>query len=31
MRVPAELVLNTRVLSTWVGGQVVYERARGAM
>ena len=25
MRVPAELVLKTRVLSTWVGGKVVYE------
>ena len=26
MQVPAELVLKTRVLSTWVGGKVVYER-----
>ena len=25
MRVPAELVMKTRVLSTWVGGKVVYE------
>lgn len=25
MRVPAELVLRTRVLSTWVGGRAVYE------
>ena len=25
MRVPAPLVLKTRVLSTWVGGKVVYE------
>ncbi len=25
MRVPAELVLQTRVLSTWVGGRRVYE------
>ena len=24
MRVPAELVLNTRVLSTYVGGKAVY-------
>lgn len=31
MRVPPELVLNTRVLSTWVGGKAVYERPRGAM
>ncbi len=26
MRVPAELVLQTRVLSTWLGGKAVYER-----
>lgn len=26
MQVPAELVLRTRVLSTWVGGKVAYER-----
>jgi len=26
MRVPAELILNTNVLSTWVGGRRVYER-----
>ena len=25
MRIPAELVLRTRVLSTWVGGKAVYE------
>ncbi len=25
MRIPAELVLRTRVLSTWVGGRAVYE------
>jgi predicted amidohydrolase YtcJ len=25
MRVPAELILSTRVLSTWVGGKKVYE------
>jgi predicted amidohydrolase YtcJ len=26
MQVPAELILNTNVLSTWVGGKPVYER-----
>ncbi|HEX5633466.1 MAG TPA: amidohydrolase family protein, partial [Gemmatimonadales bacterium] len=26
MRVPAELILNTNVLSTWIGGKQVYER-----
>lgn len=26
MQVPAELVLRTRVLSTWIGGKPVYER-----
>lgn len=26
MRVPAELILDTKVLSTWVGGRAVYER-----
>ncbi|HEU4632201.1 MAG TPA: amidohydrolase family protein, partial [Gemmatimonadaceae bacterium] len=25
MRVPAELILNTHVVSTWVGGKKVYE------
>lgn len=28
MQVPAELVLRTRVLSTWMGGTTVYERTR---
>ncbi len=27
MRVPVELILHTRVLSTWVGGEKVYEAA----
>ncbi len=27
MRVPAELVLQTRVLSTWLGGKEVYRAA----
>jgi hypothetical protein len=31
MQIPAELVLKTRVMSTWVGGKTVYERPRGAM
>lgn len=26
MRVPAEMILDTNVLSTWVGGRAVYER-----
>ena len=26
MRVPTELILNTQVLSTWVGGRRAYER-----
>ena len=26
MKVPAELILNTNVLSTWIGGKPVYER-----
>ncbi|HEY0972293.1 MAG TPA: amidohydrolase [Gemmatimonadales bacterium] len=26
MRVPAEMILGTRVVSTWVGGRAVYER-----
>jgi len=30
MRVPAELVLQTRVLSTWLGGAPVYRAAGGA-
>ena len=29
MRAPAELILNTRVLSTWVGGRKVYEAGAG--
>ncbi|MDQ8158232.1 MAG: amidohydrolase [Gemmatimonadota bacterium] len=28
MRVPAEMVMKTRVLSTWVGGKAVYEAVR---
>lgn len=28
MRVPAEIVLRTQVLSTWVGGRLVYDRDR---
>jgi predicted amidohydrolase YtcJ len=31
MQVPAELVLQTRVLATYLGGKAVYERAKGAM
>lgn len=31
MRVAPELVLQTKVLSTWLGGRAVYERAKGAM
>jgi predicted amidohydrolase YtcJ len=31
MQVPAELVLQTRVLSTWVGGKTVYERVAAKM
>ena len=27
MRIPAELILHTKVLSTWVGGEKVYEAA----
>lgn len=29
MRVPAELILTTRVVSTWVGGERVYQKADG--
>ena len=28
MRVPAEMVMKTRVLSTWVGGRAVFEAAK---
>ena len=31
MQVPAELVLQTRVIATYIGGKAVYERPKGAM
>ena len=30
MRIPQELVLQTHVLSTWLGGKSVYRRPEGA-